>query len=59
MAKRTASSVATPTPASNASLPNTGITPNATAEARTRRAPLRWFMTASKPPAIVRFHWKF
>src|SRR4051794_7206986 len=53
-ANRTASRVATLTPAENASLPNTGMTPKATAEARTRRAPVRCCISASKPPAIVR-----
>jgi hypothetical protein len=39
-------------------LPNTGMTPKATAEARTRLAPRR-DTSASKPARIVRIHWKF
>src|SRR3954451_11201488 len=53
IAKRTTSSVVTVTPASNASLPNTGMTPNATAEARTKEAPSRDIPPGSHPRSSV------
>src|SRR3954469_4410841 len=47
IAKRTTSRVVTVTPASNASLPNTGMTPKATAEASTKQTPRRDTAAAS------------